>query len=751
MKIRAPVVLLAAGFALLGVALSCKQPSGPPPDTASPTVSVSSSTSDPTGEPLIALLIVFSEVVSGFEVTDLTLMNATSGNFATADYETFTVDLTPLAEGLVTLNIAASVCTDAAGNPNAVLTSAFSRTYTQKPFAIISSATAAATNTSPIPITIIFNKAVDNFEQADVTGTNCAISNFINTVANHEWTADLTPAGQGTVEAAVPANVCFQQGTLVPNAASAAFSRTYDITAPGASLSSSEPEPTNTSIQITITFSEPIASGTFTAGDIAVSGGGSAANLQTSNDTIFTADVAAGGQGSVTISLPAAACKDLAGNDNTAAPASVTRTYDSVKPSVALSSSEPEPTNTSIQITITFSEPIANSTFTAGDITVSGGGSAGNLQTSDSTEFTADVTPGVQGTTTISLGADVCTDPAGNTNTAAPSSITRTYDGRPFPVITSTTQNRTNSSPIPITITFDEAVTGFDASDLAVSNGTKGAWTGVDGDTVYTCDITPIAAGTITVDIAAGVCLDQDGTADPNTAATQFTRTYITTLGFQLEGWSLSIVNPSWIGGFKISANPNRVLIVSVCAQATGTAPSISSVTYGANAMTLVPGSLITADNGGAPAAFLTAALFYLKNPPAEEELYVYATLGAPAERVILGAVSLYDAYVHGVDPIGSVAVTNAGASNTVTTNISTTSAFSSLVDMMASEGPWGPSLSVAAGQTMQWSAGSTEGCTSGGSTKPVASAGPTSMTWTLGSAQSYALLNSVVEIKIAR
>ena len=216
MKIRAPVVLLAAGFVLLGVALSCKQPSGPPPDTASPTVSVSSSTSDPTGEPLIALLIVFSEVVSGFEVTDLTLMNATSSNFATADNETFTVDLTPLAEGLVTLNIAASVCTDAAGNPNAVLTSAFSRTYTQKPFAIISSATTAATNTSPIPITITFNKAVDNFEQADVTGTNCAISNFINAVANYEWTADLTPAGQGTVQAAVPAGVCFQQGNARP-------------------------------------------------------------------------------------------------------------------------------------------------------------------------------------------------------------------------------------------------------------------------------------------------------------------------------------------------------------------------------------------------------------------------------------------------------------------------------------------------------------------------------------------------------
>jgi hypothetical protein len=87
---------------MAGVATSCKQPSdsGLTADTTSPTVSIFSSTVDPTGESPIDVSIVFSEVVTGFDATDLTLANATASNFATGDNTTFTVDLTPDAAEL---------------------------------------------------------------------------------------------------------------------------------------------------------------------------------------------------------------------------------------------------------------------------------------------------------------------------------------------------------------------------------------------------------------------------------------------------------------------------------------------------------------------------------------------------------------------------------------------------------------------------------------------------------------------------
>ena len=61
-------------------------------------------------------------------------------------------------------------------------------------------------------------------------------------------------------------------------------------------------------------------------------------------------------------------------------------------------------------------------------------------------------------------------------------------------------------------------VTGFDAADITVVNGTKGTFTAVDGDT-YTLVVTPMAdfQGILAVGVAAGVAFNSAVT--PNTAA----------------------------------------------------------------------------------------------------------------------------------------------------------------------------------------------------------------------------------------
>ena len=90
----------------------------------------------------------------------------------------------------------------------------------------------------------------------------------------------------------------------------------------------------------------------------------------------------------------------------------------------------------------------------------------------------------------------------------------------PTPVITSAEVISTNVNPIPISIDFGEVVTGFAVTDLTVGNGTAQNFVDVDGQT-YTVDVVPTADGTISIDIAAAVA--QDGAANDNLAATQFT------------------------------------------------------------------------------------------------------------------------------------------------------------------------------------------------------------------------------------
>ena len=42
------------------------------------------------------------------------------------------------------------------------------------------------------------------------------------------------------------------------------------------------------------------------------------------------------------------------------------------------------------------------------------------------------------------------------------------------------------NSPVPVTVTFSEPVSGFTVDDISVVNGTASGFSGSDGDTVYT-------------------------------------------------------------------------------------------------------------------------------------------------------------------------------------------------------------------------------------------------------------------------
>ena len=96
----------------------------PPPvvvDTESPTVTISQV--PPTSLAPFTALIDFSEVVEGFTLDDITVVNATLSELTeTTLGKTWAVLVTPTAAGAVTLDIAVSVVQDGAGNENVAAT-----------------------------------------------------------------------------------------------------------------------------------------------------------------------------------------------------------------------------------------------------------------------------------------------------------------------------------------------------------------------------------------------------------------------------------------------------------------------------------------------------------------------------------------------------------------------------------------------------------------------------------------------------
>lgn len=90
--------------------------------------------------------------------------------------------------------------------------------------------------------------------------------------------------------------------------------------------------------------------------------------------------------------------------------------------------------------------------------------------------------------------------------------------------ITSEATDPTATTPIPCTVTFDEPVTGFTASDIVITNGTVANFLG--SGAVYTFNLVPISGNpkVVKANIAAGVAANADGIT--NAAAPEFSRTY---------------------------------------------------------------------------------------------------------------------------------------------------------------------------------------------------------------------------------
>ncbi|WP_158560759.1 Ig-like domain-containing protein [Paenibacillus contaminans] len=385
------------------------------------------------------------------------------------------------------------------------------------PTVTISSGINRPTAQATFGITILFSEPVTGFSAAGISVNNGSIGNF-QQLSNLMYTADITATANGPVTINIAADAA-EDNSGNGNTAATPHVVTYDTVGPTVNIFSLVANPTNQlSFVVTLAFNEPPLN--FSADDIAVTNG-TASQLQSADGLTYTAVIRPTSDGTVTVNLEADVVNDAAGNTNTTAPTPFSTVYDGTAPTVAITSTAANPTNQSpFSVTITFSETVNG--FELGDLVVNNGG-AGNLQTVNSRTYTADITPTADGQVTVNIAAGVTADAAGNFNTAA-APYSTVYDATaPTVAITSAAANPTNQSPFSVTITFSEAVNGFELGDLVVNNGGAGNLQTVNSRT-YTADITPTADGQVTVNLAAGVAADAAGNF--NTAAAPYSTVY---------------------------------------------------------------------------------------------------------------------------------------------------------------------------------------------------------------------------------
>ncbi len=408
-------------------------------DTTAPTVTINQGAgqADPAFTTPIVFDVVFTESVSDFTASDVTLTGTAPGTLAKtvtgsgANYEVSVTGMT--GAGTVIADIAAGVATDAAGNANAASTST-DNTVLYDP----SSPTAAITysptgpvktGVSNLRITATFSEAMADSPapKIAISGANIlAATAMTRTDATHYTYAHTVGAGTGpaTVALSIGTDVA---GNVITAAPTSGATFTVDNTAPAVTITkkAGQADPTNTApILFTVVFSESVAD--FATGDVTLSGTAGATTAAVTG-TGMNYEVSVTGMtasGTVIASIAAGTAHDAAGNPNTVSTSTDnTVAYDVTAPTAAITYSPASPVKegASLTITVTFSEAMADSP--APKIAISGANTvvATAMTKTDATHYTYTYMVGAgNGTATVALS--VGTDLAGNPITPTPTS-----------------------------------------------------------------------------------------------------------------------------------------------------------------------------------------------------------------------------------------------------------------------------------------------------------------------------------------
>jgi hypothetical protein len=137
-------------------------------DRTAPAVTLGSEAPDPTNTSLIPVTVTLSEPSTSFESEDITPTNATVSDFSGSG-TSYTFNLVPAGQGLVSATIEAGAFTDAADNNN-IAALPLSRTYDSiSPVVTLDSAAPDPTNASSLPVTVTLSEPSTNFTGEDVT------------------------------------------------------------------------------------------------------------------------------------------------------------------------------------------------------------------------------------------------------------------------------------------------------------------------------------------------------------------------------------------------------------------------------------------------------------------------------------------------------------------------------------------------------------------------------------------------------
>jgi len=280
------------------------------------------------------------------------------------------------------------------------------------------------------------------------------------------------------------------------------FLEEVDVTSPTVSVSLDD-----SALKIgetaTVTFSFNEAPVGFAADDVTVQNGSLSGLTNSGDPLIFIATFtpAPDIEDTTNVVSVGTSFTDTAGNAGTAG-VSANNEIDTLAPTVTVNVLDAALNDADNQSVVTFEFSEVVNGFSLADVSASGG-TLNNFSTIDGDSFVAifTATDGVEVAGSVSVGTGY-TDAVGNAGTSGSDNVA--IDTLNPTVAITPDGTTTTDSPIVFTFQFSEAVSGFVAGDISITNGSAGTFTPVDADT-FTLEVTPDSPGTVTASVTASV------------------------------------------------------------------------------------------------------------------------------------------------------------------------------------------------------------------------------------------------------
>ncbi|UWQ91566.1 VCBS domain-containing protein [Rhodobacteraceae bacterium M382] len=509
-------------------------------DTVNPTVTISDDTNGVSNSTSgdVTFTFEFTEGVTGFSASNVTVTNGTKGSFVPVDSNTYTLVVTPQAgvSGDISVELNTAGVVDA--QQNVAVTPAV---YTQPIDTVVPTVTGISVtpssvneDTASIDIVVTFSEAMDQAGgQEPVVSLSPAPAGL--SLGAGVWTSGgtvftVTATHTDSDEAVADIDVTVTGGQDVNGNAHVSTNEvdaiTVDSVAPVAmiTMDSAALNAGADSATVTISFSEAVTG--LEISDFTVPNGALSA-LATADNVTWTATYTANsGVDSATnqIELTAGTVLDAAGNDNAVA-SGPSFAIDTVVPTVTGISVTPSSVNedtASIDIVVTFSEamdqaggqePVVSLSPAPAGLSLGAGvwTSGGTVFTvtathTDSDEAVSDIDVTVTGGQDVNGNAHVSTNEvdAISVDSVAPVAMI-TMDSAAL---------NAGADSATVTISFSEAVTGLEISDFTVPNGALSALATADGGVTWTATYTAnsgVDSATNQIELTAGTVLDAAG------------------------------------------------------------------------------------------------------------------------------------------------------------------------------------------------------------------------------------------------